>query len=475
MSDLKAFILRHRWAMLGAGIILLLGLANVKATVDTNDGSRMAVIQCLGDDGTFAIDRSCIRVFFDRITINGNTYSDKPLFLPTVLTPLYLLLKVFGITFATHFHLTVYLLNLLGIYSLNLILFWVLYHRLSQEISPAMAALGGASAVLSSLVFSYSTVLNNHTPAALVLLLLVLALEQFVRRPRLGLLLRIGLLAGLLAALELVFGAVFLLLGLGLVCFPVKKWMQRLPIAAVYLAGAAVPLGGVLVINWIAYGGILPQYVGTAAHDGTFLFGLHWQPGYWAACLFGERGIVTCSPTLLLLFFPLRAWWRGRLAGFDRCILLGLGATLGIYLLITIDFGGWCFGFRYLVPALPVLWWLIFRMLPTPTVVTRLLLAATLTAGTAIALLGAYNCWAPAEADRKPVNAMAGNLVCILYEYSPGPQPAVALMERTIGRKAGYAYLISTYQILKKYDLGRQADAEYRSWLQTGKPNGRSR
>lgn len=111
-------------AMIGAAIILLLGILCTKSTVDCNDGTRMAVVECLVDYGTFAIDRSGIKVVFDKIVINGDTYSDKPLFLSTMVSPVYALLKLCGCSFSSNFRLTVYLINLLTINLLNILNCW---------------------------------------------------------------------------------------------------------------------------------------------------------------------------------------------------------------------------------------------------------------------------------------------------------------------------------------------------------------
>jgi len=451
---------KHRLAVCGAALILILGLFCVKSTVDTNDGTRMAVIQCLGDYGTFAIDHTCIDVRFDKIVIDGATFSDKPQFLPTLLTPLYLLLKLCGISMTAHPHLTVYLINLLGIYSLNLVLFVLFYRRLLQNCSRQAAAIGSTGLLLSTLLFCYGTTLNNHTPAALALFVLFLLLEKVAAAATPRRLFAAGLAAGVLTALEYIFGGIFLLIGAVLIVLVMRRVIRIIPAAICYGAGAALPLLAVITINLIAYGSILPQYLGTAGNNGTFQpnTSIDWTYVYHA--LFGDRGIFLYMPLLLLLYFPIREWIKGGLNLTLRLCLLGVTAVTITYLIITNDFGGWCYGFRYLVPAIPIPALAIFISIPWQRTALRLVLGAMLLWGFFIALIGAYNCWPPAYISRKPVNTVIGNLQCILYEYAPTTEPARTLMQNTTGFRVGYSYLLNTCQVKKNHELGRKAAEE---------------
>ena len=458
-------------AAIGAAMIILLGIACTKDTVDCNDATRMAAIHCLVDYGTFAIDRSCIPIPFDRIVISGSTYSDKPLLLPTLAAAVYLPLKWCGITFLTHCRLTVYLINLLCINLLNLIIYILVYRRLVRERSPVTAAVGAGSLILCSLIFCYSTVFNNHTPAALPALLFYLTLEKFSFRPALRLLFAAGLLGGLLWGTEYVFGAVFLFAGAVFATIRPENRREIFQGLCVYAVGALLPVSVSLLINYLAYGSVVPQYMGPLESRGTFPVAPPALSGdkfiYVCDALFGSRGIFLFTPTLLLVLYPLRRYGlhpnRRRV---EWLFLAAIVAALTVYLSITCDFGGWAYGFRYFIPATPILWLLIFLAAPLERRDVGIILAATLAWGLAISLIGSYNCWtpcrdgAPANRDRLE-NTIVGNLQCILYEYGDR-RAAQWLMRQTSGYRRGYEYLSDTFKIRQRHRLGREAMAEAR-------------
>lgn len=456
---------------IGATVIILLGLICTKDAVDCNDATRMSTIHCLIDYNTFSIDRSCIPIPFDKIVISGNTFSDKPLLLPTLAAAVYLPMSWCGITFLTQYHLTIYLINLLCINLLNLIIYILVYRRLARERSPAVAALGAGSLILCSLIFSYSTVFNNHTPAALLALLFYLTEENFSSHPSLRLLFRAGLLGGLLWGAEYIFGTVFLITGAVFAMIRPETRRKIFRGLYIYTLGAMLPISASLLINYLAYGSVVPQYMGPLESRGTFAVDPLMLAGnkfiYVCNALFGSRGILLFTPTLLLVLYPLRRYIRRP----DRrrvewLFLIAIAAVLTVYLTITNDFGGWAYGFRYFIPATPILWLLIFLTAPLERRDVGIILATTLVWGLAISLIGSYNCWtpcrdgAPANRDRLE-NTIIGNLQCILYEYGDR-RAAQWLMRQTSGYRRGYEYLADTFKIRNRHRLGREALAEAR-------------
>ena len=59
-------------------------------------------------------------------------------------------------------------------------------------------------------------------------------------------------------------------------------------------------LTGIVLLNHIAYGTILPLYIA----GGSYVPPLLWatMPVYWYECLFGFRGLFSYQPFLLLIF-----------------------------------------------------------------------------------------------------------------------------------------------------------------------------
>ena len=103
------------------------------------------------------------------------------------------------------------------------------------------------------------------------------------------------------------------------------------------------------------------------------------------------------------------------------------------------SYGGWSWGFRYLIPIVPVM--LFFA----PPLFARLgpwLSAAIVSLSVALALIGAYNPWPPAyeqESDQDPVaalvsNPVAGNLSAWLHERFPDRSLASRLGSWLLGR-----------------------------------------
>ena len=103
----------YRW--LGAAIFALFALTNAQSEIGMsgNEASRFATIQAVAEQHTFAIERTNFRTV-DKLFFDGHLYSDKPPFLAwAVGVALRPVLAVTGWNFYTHYHLLVYLVDLL--------------------------------------------------------------------------------------------------------------------------------------------------------------------------------------------------------------------------------------------------------------------------------------------------------------------------------------------------------------------------
>ncbi len=203
------------YQLLGAAILLVFALLHSLEEIGMsgNEASRFATIQAFAEQGTFAIENTNFRTV-DKLFINGHLYSDKPPFLAwsigMVLRP-FCELKV--VNFVDHYHLLVYLVDLVFAGGVNILLFWLLFNAFRRVRKGSYHAkfLLSLGCVLGTWLFSYSVVINNHTPAALCVLGLYIALDKFRRAPNNLTAILAGLMCGLLGALDIPGGVLFTL------------------------------------------------------------------------------------------------------------------------------------------------------------------------------------------------------------------------------------------------------------------------
>ena len=94
----------------------LLFALNTKTHVSSwSDASRLATIQSIVEDCSFAIDHSIFIAQGDKYYYKGHFYSDKPPLLAISAVPLYFILYNLGLTFESHPGLVYYLITLITI------------------------------------------------------------------------------------------------------------------------------------------------------------------------------------------------------------------------------------------------------------------------------------------------------------------------------------------------------------------------
>jgi hypothetical protein len=164
------------------------------------------------------------------------------------------------------------------------------------------------------------------------------------------------------------------------------------------------------------------------------------DPLYPLRALFGAHGFFSVSPVLLFGVVGLALAWR-RPVGLSRSqvgwLAGGIAVQVLFHALLVGSFGGWSYGFRYLIPVIPPL---VLAAAWTLTGRRVALFAVALAISIPLALLGAYNPWPPGyeqEAEKHPVaarvdNPVGGNAAAWLAEHFPGSHAAAWAASRFI-------------------------------------------
>jgi hypothetical protein len=442
-----------------------------------NESSRLAAVQALVERGTFAIDDVPFKTV-DKVQIGGRFYSDKPLLLTCWLAAVYWCLHTaFSLDFQNSYHLAIYLVTLLGVSSFSVLLA-ALFLRQTQRVTDSLALRSVASlgVVLTTWIFSYGATVNNHTPAACVLFALFCTLEAFAQKPSVRTAVSAGLLAGTLFNLELAIGGLFLLGGAAALAVSTS---DRKRVLAAYLAASGALLVPMLALDYVAYGSVLPAYLVPGAFD--FPGNIH-SAGYaglrrptnvaeylWAIT-FGARGLFLYMPALL---FAAPTLWKSLRARSATAAVVGgaVTASLAYYGTQTGDYGGWAYGFRFLIPVIPLLFWYSALWLFEHRR-TRLAWAygAALGVGLVTSSVGVYNPW-PASyegastprgsIEEKARSTFLANVLCLSFEQNPDSRLTRLLLEDVYGEEVGRAYLELAFNNMKRPDLSREARGSF--------------
>jgi hypothetical protein len=424
-------------------------LTKNEVTMAGNESSRFGTIQALAEQNTFALNHTIFRSV-DRIVVGDKIYSDKPLMLMVAHGMMFkVIAAVTGISFDSHYYLSIYLTNLFGIGLLNIILFILFFKRLGRDVeAPFFSKLFlSASLLVSTMLLSYGVAMNNHTPAALMLFILFLQLMDYPGKDSMFPAFMIGITAGALFTVEIPAGGLF-----GISSFLIVRLFskeRKLAKSAVYSAGGLLPIFVMCMINYIAIGKVLPQYL---VAGGTFQPALPViSAGYFWDMLLGGRGFFSYMPAMLFIMPVLlinRKILKNRL---ELIIISTVAAVMLFYGLFTNEYGGWAYGFRYLIPIIPIVWFFIAReYAPKIHSWQYAVLSVLIFWGIVTGYVGAYNPWCSCyEASRSSPNSVdhyvrcsfAANLLCISFEQNPDSVLSRFMINGVYGPVIATAYL----------------------------------
>lgn len=417
-----------------------------------NEASRYATVHNLVDNGTFAIEYGLIKTV-DKTIYNNHIYSDKPLFLQVLVSgPYWVMANVFDITFATHYHLVVFLLNYLCFYSLNIFMF-LLFYRMTREKLPeakqSFLIFSGLAMIYSTMLFSYGVAINNHTPTAFLTLVLLFMLERAeIKGLGRELAFLIGLTTGSILNIEYIFGGVFGLSAFFLVAIsPDRKIRWRQVMA--YAAGAFIMIAVIFGLNYIAFDTFIPMYSQT--HRITFVN--HNVFYYALVATFGFKGIYLYMPALLFILPVIIKLCKAPKDRLKITMIASLAATVILYFIVTNEWGGWSFGFRYLVPIIPItFYYIILDFKNWQKTFKFYLFIACISWGTFISYLGAYNPWCISYEKHisgsryyKTRYSFMGNLLVMSFEKNPDSALSQFLINKVFSPDYSAMFLSASY------------------------------
>lgn len=443
----------------GVGLCLLFAFLFCRDEVGMsgNESGRFALIQAVGEQGVFYIENTNFRTV-DRVIRDFHVYYDKPPALSWGIGMIYRFFhRWFGINFVDHYYLSVFAVNFVFGAAVNSLLFLWMFNLLRgfRRGKVEWKFLLALASVFSTWILSYSVVINNHTAAALAVLGCFVALRKFDRKAAAPAALLAGAAAGAAGAVDLTAGA-FLALAIFVFAFAGRPRWRFLFLAAGTGAAALLLLLG---LNYYAYGTAVPLYI--AGSTGTF----HLDPGkrdlpeYIFQTLLGTRGIFSYMPLLLFAApgFPFRKHSRSDLAAGTV-----IAAFFIFYLGFTNEYGGYAYGFRYLIPTIPLLWFYAARWVLRSSAVWKSVLVSFLILwGVVASLVGAYQPFCvsfegyrspPGSFTRAIRSSFCGNLLCILYQYYPDAPATKKLIEHYGHRVSGY-YLYYSFFGMKELGM----------------------
>ena len=428
-----------------AGVLFFLGFAllysHVEVGMSGNESGRFATIQAVAEQGVFHIEKCNFRTV-DRTIRNNHVYYDKLPFLPFCLAGIYAPLHRWGgINFTDNYHLSIYLINFLLGAGVNIFLFLWLFDllRTVRHGTLELKCLLAWGCVGGSWILSYSTMLNNHTPSALAVLGVCVALMRYSRKPHWKSAALAGVSAGIAGLLELPCGLFFGMTAVSGIFFSAPAGNKIRHTLCTVLPGVFCVCFA-LALNKYAYDTWLPLYFGSHGTKGTFSVGSQSDPVcYWYHALIGDRGLFIYTPFLFIGLWSAVKRWRKFLPA-EKILAAGTAAFMLFYLTCTNEFGGQSYGLRYFIPVIPLIWLAgagaVLEM-PRRKYLTFPVFFLILW-GVVTALAGAYFPFCIGnEGERSPqghfsrnFSSFGGNLLCWSYENFPKSALTQELLNR---------------------------------------------
>lgn len=137
--------------------------------VSWNDGSRFATIQNLVENHSFQIDHSLFFTY-DKVFISGHFYSDKPPVFSVIASIPYFVLHSLGYYFVDHPRSFVFVTNVLILFIPALFFIYFIFKLFKDRLELTFDKALWLSLILflSSALWPFTTALNNHLLAALL-------------------------------------------------------------------------------------------------------------------------------------------------------------------------------------------------------------------------------------------------------------------------------------------------------------------
>lgn len=346
----------------------LLFALNTKTRVSSwNDASRMATIQSIVEDRSFAIDQSIFIGTGDKYYYNGHFFSDKPPLLAISAVPVYFILHSLGFSFESHAGLVYYLITLvtIGLLSALSMSFFrrilIRFFNIPETWADFVTVVCGTA----TLVFVYSLVFNNHMASSALILIGFYYLLEFVREGGPKNILISALMLTLAGSIDITCFLFPLAAG---ILFMRESWR-----AGLIFGAACLPVFFLyLFFNHYTSGSILPpslnlelwNYSGSQ-FDSENLSGLSGHEslkdlGWYAfQLILGDRGLISLSPVLVFAVAGLVVFLK-KFRSFDYRIeyaLMVLACLLFVlsYIFRSTNYSGRAFGVRWFVSIIPVL------------------------------------------------------------------------------------------------------------------------
>ncbi len=415
--------------LLGMCLILVIATLLQDTLWNASVRSRFATVQSLVERGTFRIDESEFSDTVDKIQVRGHSYSDKPPLLAVMGAASYYVVRAFegrrgALGKYTGALIT---LSILGIsFVLCILCFYDALRRtgIAHEYQLIMVASLGVATIYGL----WNLTFNNHGFTASWLFIgfyCMLRARQTAHRNRWLFLSGLSLsLAGAVDNPSALFFVAFAVYVLAIRELRTGILYYALPVLITVLPSA--------LINYAISGNIRPvqlnpdffRYPGSYWLTGQeALSGVKFNsPGvalrYGFSCLFGVQGFLIYNPLLLIAMWYLvrRIASRG-LLWVEGAIVLAVSAIIAIYYFFsTSNFGGYSYSIRWLVPAIPLLWFFAFGFFENFTRVKRIVFTGLFAVSLVIAVVGAGNPWARTQNGKPGFLANIENLGARIHQ-----------------------------------------------------------
>jgi hypothetical protein len=417
------------WALLGPIVVLVIALPLLRplrhpSDVSNHEQLRLATVRALVEQRTLALDGVLRERIRDGVVHrDDHTYSEQPPMLAVLLSlPAWVMTRV-GLSFDENPLLLAYMLTLIGV-TLPVALSAGLVYRMGRMFElrrPWRAALGIA-VVLGSGMISYAVVINQHAPAAALVIAAAACLAHVSAVDRAGRrwiwLLLAGLFIGFAATIDppAVVLALLFMFVIAAMRFPIGL---RAAGVVLYLIGASVPALLHVRFNETITGDWIPATLhersfrrSTAAPPlvapGEFEFEIDddepasaawtsrlYRPLRWLGlALFGAHGLISHFPIVVIgvagVFAVMHRHWPSSTKVLAAATLVGSVTIVLMYCIWRADFRSAMFGARWFILFMPMLlFWVGAWVRRSHRPATWVLAGVLLLFSTVVSLVGA--------------------------------------------------------------------------------------